>query len=51
MCFVDPSDLDNHRMTEFIGAFAEMLNCQEIIDFFISLARLESVSISGIAEA
>lgn len=51
MCFIEPSDLDNHSMTEFVGAIAEMINSQEIIDFFISLARLESINISNTAGA
>lgn len=51
MCFIDPEDLDNHSMTEFFGAFAELLNCQEILDFFTSLVRLESVNTSDTAKA
>lgn len=49
LCFVDPDDLDNHQMTEFFGALAEILNSKEILDFFISLAQLESVNIFGTA--
>lgn len=50
LCFVDPEDLDNHRMTEFLGAVAEILNSQEVLDFFISLARLENMNSSSIAK-
>ncbi len=50
MCFIEPEELDNHRMTEFFGAIAEMLSSPEIIDFFISLAKLESVNISDSAK-
>lgn len=46
MCFVEPEDLDSHKMTEFFGAFAEILNSREVIDFFISLANLGSESSS-----
>lgn len=51
MCFVEPEDLDNHKMTEFFGAVAEMLNSREIIDFFISLVNLESINTSNSAKA
>ena len=51
VCFVEPEDLDNHSMMEFIGAIAEMLNSKEIMDFFISLARLENLNTSDIARA
>jgi hypothetical protein len=50
-CFIEPEDLDNHPMSEIIGAVGEMLNCQEIIDFFISLARLGNLDISATAKA
>lgn len=46
LCFVEPDDLDNHKMTEFFGAVAEILNSREILDFFISLGQLENLSIS-----
>jgi len=51
MCFIEPDELDNHEMREFFGAFAEMLSCPEIVDFFTSLARLESVNTSPVAKA
>lgn len=49
MCFIEPEDLDNHKMTEFLGAFAEILNCPEVVSFFISLARLGQTDTSGSA--
>ena len=51
MCFIELDELDNHEMREFFGAFAEMLSCPEIVDFFTSLARLENVNTSGLARA
>lgn len=47
LCFVDPEDLDNHSMTEFFGAVAEILNSPEILDFFTSLVRLENLNTSA----
>lgn len=40
MCFIEPDDLDNHKMTELFSSFNEMINCEEVISFFISLANL-----------
>lgn len=40
MCFIEPDDLDNHKMTELFSSFDEMINCEEVISFFISLANL-----------
>lgn len=51
MCFIEPEDIRNHRAAELLGAFGELIGCPEVVDFFISLARLERINISGIAEA
>lgn len=50
MCFIEPEDLDNHSMSEILGSVAEMLNCQDVLDFFISLARLGNVHIFAAAK-
>ena len=39
LCFVEPEDIDNHPVRDYIGAFSELLNCEEVIDFFISLTQ------------
>ena len=49
-CFIDPDDLDNHSMGEIIGSVGEMLGSREVMDFFISLARLGNSDISDIAK-
>ena len=49
LCFIEPKDLEKHKMTEFMGAITEILNSPEVLDFFISLAKLERIDISGIA--
>lgn len=51
ICFVEPDDLDNHKMTEFMGAVAEILNSREVLDFFISLVNLASNNGSAPAKA
>ena len=48
-CFIDPDDLDNHSMGELLGSVGEMLGSREVVDFFISLARLGNTDISAIA--
>lgn len=40
MCFIEPDDLDNHKMTELLSSFDEMMNCEEVFSFFISLVNL-----------
>lgn len=36
--FVDPKDVDNHSIIEYISSFNELLQSEEIISFFTSLA-------------
>lgn len=50
MCFVEPKDLPNHKMSEFLGAISELLNTPEVIDFFISLTRLDQMTGLNTAE-
>jgi len=40
MCFVEPKDVDKHPVGEYLGAFTDLLNDENVIGFFISLARL-----------
>lgn len=40
LCFIEPKDLDNYKMSDLLGAFAELLECEEVLNFFISLTRL-----------
>lgn len=39
-CFVDPNEVDNHSVSEYIGAFNEIINDQNVLSFFTSLVRL-----------
>ena len=48
MCFVDPKDVDEHPMDEYIEAFNELINNQTVINFFVSLARLGQTNTSGV---
>lgn len=49
LCFIEPEDLDNHSMAELLGNIAELLGSEEVINFFISLAKLGNTNISGTA--
>ncbi len=51
LCFIEPEDLDNHSMLEFLTPATELINNPEVIDFFISLARLGQIDTSTPANA
>lgn len=51
MCFIEPEELDNHKMSELLGGYAEMIGCSEVIDFFVSLAQLARIGGFGDARA
>ena len=40
LCFVEPSDVDNYEITEYLDSMMEMLNNRSVINFFTSLVRL-----------
>lgn len=42
MCFVDPKDVDNYPISEYIDSITELINNDSVISFFTSLARLDS---------
>ena len=46
LCFIEPEDLNNHKMIEFLAPINELISNQEVLDFFISLARLDQINTS-----
>ena len=50
LCFVDPEDLKNHKMTEFMAAFSELVNSPEVVGFFTSLMQLGQMGIFDLSE-
>ena len=40
LCFVEPKDVDNHPMTEYIAAMDELIANQAVLGFFTSLMQL-----------
>jgi hypothetical protein len=51
LCFIEPEDLENHKMTEILKAVTDVISDQDVLDFFISLMRLGQTNISPIAKA
>ena len=49
LCFIDPDDLDNHSMIEILANVTEILNSEEVLSFFMSLAQLGNKGILTIA--
>ena len=50
LCFVDPEDLENHKMAEFFGAFTDIVESPEVIGFFTSLKQLGEMYTSASAK-
>lgn len=46
VCFIEPEDLDNYKMSDILKAATELISNPDVIDFFISLARLGRMSTS-----
>lgn len=39
-CFVEPEDVDNHTITEYIESFNELIGNKVVLSFFTSLVQL-----------
>ena len=39
-CFIEPEDVDNHTMSEYLVSIGELLNDAGVVSFFDSLVRL-----------
>lgn len=49
--FVEPEDVDNHTMSEYIMSINELLNDQAVVGFFTSLMQLGSKNTSDASKA
>lgn len=49
-CFVEPEDADNHTMSEYLNAIAELLSDQGVISFFTSLAQLDQMNSGAVSK-
>lgn len=45
LCFVEPKDVDDHTVSEYLEAITEMINDKAVVGFFTSLARLGQTNI------
>lgn len=41
LCFIDPKEADNHPMGDYLKAISEMISDEAVMDFFISLVKLD----------
>lgn len=46
VCFVDPKDVDNYPIGDYLQTFYELIENEAVIGFFTSLVRLGQTSIS-----
>lgn len=46
-CFVEPEDVDNYEVSEYLAAFTELLNNEAVLSFFTSLVQLGQTNIFG----
>lgn len=45
LCFVDPSDVNNHKITEYLSNVTEIISDDDVLSFFTSLMRLGQTNI------
>lgn len=46
VCFIDPKDVDNHSVAEYLDSITEIISNKSVLNFFTSLARLDQKPIS-----
>ena len=45
LCFVEPENVDDYSMSEYITALTELITDEAVINFFISFSRLGQIGI------
>lgn len=45
LCFVEPENVDDHPMSEYLAAFNELISDEAVLGFFTSLVRLGQTNI------
>ena len=50
-CFVEPEEVDNHTVSEYLQAVNELINDDAVMGFFTSLMRLARMSTSTASKA
>lgn len=49
--FVEPENVDDYAVAEYLGSIGEMLSCPEVLSFFSSLVQLAKPIISKLLKA
>ena len=49
--FIEPADIDNHTVAEFLDVFNDIVNNESVLNFFTSLARLAQMNTSNVSKA
>lgn len=44
-CFIDPAEVDDHSVGEFLEAFSELISNKAVLNFFSSLVQLGQTNI------
>lgn len=47
LCFVEPKDVDEHTIGEYLESFTELINDKAVLGFFTSLAQLGLIGTSN----
>ena len=45
LCFIDPKDIDEHPMDEYLAAINEMIGSESVLGFFMSFQKLGQTGI------
>lgn len=48
VCFVDPEDIDNYQVSDYLDSIAELITNRSVVNFFYSLGALGKPNISNI---
>lgn len=48
LCFVDPDHINDHKITVYLKEIGEIISDKDVIDFFISLMRLDQIGILNV---
>lgn len=49
-CFVEPENVDDHDVDEYLGSMADLISNPNVLRFFVSLAQLGQTNISIVSK-
>lgn len=50
LCFIDPKEADDHPMGDYLKAISDMISDEAVMDFFVSLVKLDQRTTSPVQE-